>query len=126
MHCRAKSVGPRDTKLAFDRVNHKILLSGLTDLGITATVWNPSKTELLFIPSTTTEDVGGLGRHMSWLPEGSFCSLAAYSGKSQSFRDRKLKDQGQPRTDRCLPSPPGPDSVPQSLVAKGLTPRPGK
>ncbi|KAI4876131.1 hypothetical protein NFI96_006952, partial [Prochilodus magdalenae] len=46
---------------AFDRVNHKILLSVLTDLGITATARNPSKTELLFIPSTTTEDVGGLG-----------------------------------------------------------------
>ncbi|KAI4898474.1 hypothetical protein NFI96_008605, partial [Prochilodus magdalenae] len=49
----------------------------------------------------------------------SFCSLAAYSGKGQSLRDRKPKDQGQPRMDRCLPSPPGPDSVPQSLVCKG-------
>ncbi|KAI4882848.1 hypothetical protein NFI96_022071, partial [Prochilodus magdalenae] len=57
---------------------------------------------------------------------GSFCSLAADSGKGQSLRGWKLKGQGQPRTDRCLPSPPGPDSVPQSLVAKGLTPRPGK
>ncbi|KAI4874331.1 hypothetical protein NFI96_004582, partial [Prochilodus magdalenae] len=42
------------------RVNHKILLSVLTDLGITATAWNPGKTELLFVPSTATEDVSAL------------------------------------------------------------------
>ncbi|KAI4903954.1 hypothetical protein NFI96_005695, partial [Prochilodus magdalenae] len=46
--------------LAPRRVNHKILLSVLTDLGITATAWNPSKTELLFVPSTATEDVSAL------------------------------------------------------------------
>ncbi|KAI4902817.1 hypothetical protein NFI96_025761, partial [Prochilodus magdalenae] len=51
------SLTPED---CFDRVNHKILLSVLTDLGITATAWNPSKTELLFVPSTASEDVSAL------------------------------------------------------------------